>query len=270
MLGSGTSNGVPMIGCDCTVCTSNDPRNQRLRSSLLVRWRDERHGEANADRAILIDTGPDLRQQVLRAGLRRLDAVLFTHAHADHIHGLDDVRPFNFKQGSSIPCYGSAETLERIRTSFAYIFDTGPVEGGGIPQLDLHTIDAPFTAAEQQVMPIPVLHGSMPVFGFRFGNFAYVTDCSHIPAASFELLDGVETLILGALRYRPHSTHFSIAEAIEAAARIGARRTWFTHLTHEVDHARPEVELPEGVAFGYDGLSFDVTGFDTEGRGDNA
>ncbi len=265
MLGSGTSNGVPMIGCDCAVCTSGDPHNQRLRASVLVRWRAEDMAEGDAERAILIDTGPDLRQQVLRAGLRRLDAVLFTHAHADHIHGLDDVRPFNFRQGTSIPCYGSAETLQRIRTSFAYVFDTGPVEGGGVPQLTVHTIDGPFTAAEQPVIPIPVLHGSMPVLGFRFGDFAYVTDCSHIPEASFDLLAGVDTLILGALRYRSHTTHFSVAEAIAAAARIGARRTWFTHMTHEIDHARPEIELPQGVAFGYDGLSFEVTGMGEHG-----
>jgi phosphoribosyl 1,2-cyclic phosphate phosphodiesterase len=249
MLGSGTSTGVPVIGCHCPVCSSPDPRNRRLRASLRL--------ETEAGVA-LVDTSPDLRQQALRAGLERLDAVLFTHHHADHVHGIDEVRIFNFMQGGAIPCYGPAATLESLRRSFAYIFDPEPAEGGGKPQLDLVPVEGPFRLLGREVVPVPVEHGSMVVFGYRLGAFAYLTDCKRIPEASLALLAGVEVLILGALRDRPHPTHLSIAEAIAEAARVGARRTIFTHLSHEVDHAAPAAALPPGVELGYDGLAFEV------------
>jgi phosphoribosyl 1,2-cyclic phosphate phosphodiesterase len=248
MLGSGTSTGVPVLGCDCAVCTSEDPRNRRLRPGLKI--------EAG-ERVILVDTPTDLRQQALLFGLPRLDAVLFTHQHADHIFGLDEIRVFNFRQRMDIPCYGNEATLAALRRTFAYAFEPGQ-EGGGKPRLELLPIDpegGSFELLGLDVVPIPVLHGSMPVLGYRIGPFAYVTDCSEIPAASLERLVGTELLILGALRYRAHSTHFSIPEAVEMARRIGARRTILTHLAHDVDHGNLQDPLPtEGVELGWDGL----------------
>ncbi|HEX2224430.1 MAG TPA: MBL fold metallo-hydrolase [Thermoanaerobaculia bacterium] len=252
MLGSGTSTGVPVLNCACAVCTSTDPRNRRWRPGLKLELRS-----GAAECAVLIDTPTDLRTQILRFGLPRLDAILFTHSHADHIFGLDDVRIFNFRQREAIPCYGSRETLQALRRVFAYVFEETQ-EGGGKPQLDLHEVRAPFGLFGREVVPVPVLHGSMEVFGYRLGSFAYVTDVSRIPEPSYELLAGVDTLILGALRFRPHSTHFSVQEAIAASQRIGARRTVLTHLGHEVDHDAPQVPLPPGVELGYDGLVLDL------------
>ncbi len=245
MLGSGTSTGVPVINCTCAVCTSDNPRNKRMRPGLKLE---------RAAGVIQVDTSTDLRQQALRVGLPRVDAIVFTHPHADHIYGLDDVRIFNFRQGAAIPCYGSEETLRNIRRAFAYVFEAGQV-GGGKPQLDLIPVREPFELLGRTFVPVPVWHGEMEVFGYRTGGFAYVTDCNLIPETSFRLLEGVEVLVIDALRHRPHSTHFSVEQAIEAAERIGARRTIFTHMTHEVDHDDP---LPAGVEFGYDGLVFDA------------
>ena len=248
MLGSGTSTGVPVIGCTCPVCRSPSARNHRMRPGLKL----ETDGGT-----LLVDTPTDLRVQALRFGLERLDGVLFTHSHADHLFGLDDVRIFNFRQRSPIPCYGSAETLAAIRRVFAYVFEDGQ-EGGGKPQLELIEIREPFHLLGLQVVPVPVWHGGMEVFGYRFGDFAYVTDCNRIPEESLGLLDGVAVLILDALRYRPHPTHFTVAEAVEHARRIGAARTVLTHLAHEVDYDAPQQPLPAGVELGYDGLVLDV------------
>lgn len=248
MLGSGTSSGVPTIGCDCAVCTSNDPRNVRLRPSLRL---DLDEG------VLLVDTSTDLRQQALTYGLPRVDAVLYTHAHADHVFGLDELRIFNYRQGAEIPCFGSTATLEQIRRTFAYAFEPGQ-EGGGKPRVALHPVSEPFSVLGLEILPVPVWHGRLEVLGYRFGDFAYITDCSAIPESSFARLEGVETLILGALRYRPHNTHFTVEEAIEAARRIGARQTYFTHISHEIDHGRPAVQLPDGVEFGFDGLQIHV------------
>ena len=248
MLGSGTSSGVPVIGCTCPVCTSADPRNRRLRASVRLEL---------AGGTVLVDTSPDLREQALRSGLDRLDAILFTHAHADHLFGLDDVRIFNFRQRAAIPCFGSPATLERVRTAFSYVFEEGQ-EGGGKPQLELRPVNGPFELLGARVVPVPVWHGSLPVLGYRIDGFAYVTDVNRIPEESYPLLAGLEVL-LGALRYRPHPTHFSIGEAVAVAARIGARRTFFTHLAHDVDHAAPALPLPPGVAFGHDGLELDLS-----------
>ena len=203
---------------------------------------------------MLVDTPTDLRAQALRFGLPRVDAIVYTHSHADHIFGLDDVRIFNFRQRSPIPCYGSAETLRAIRRAFAYVFEPGQ-EGGGKPRLDLIEVREPFEVLGRRLTPIPVWHGEMEVFGYRIGDFAYVTDCNRIPETSFRLLEGVEILVLDALRHRPHSTHFSVEEALEIAERIGPRRTILTHMAHEVDHDDP---LPPGVEFGYDGLTFEI------------
>ena len=244
LLGTGTSTGVPVIGCRCAVCTSDDPRNRRLRPAALVEL---------AAGTVLIDTATDLRQQALTYGIARVDAVLYTHAHADHIFGLDELRVYNFRQGTTIPCYGPASALAGVRRTFAYAFEPGQ-EGGGKPQIELLAVDGPFELLGTRVVPVPVRHGEVEVFGYRFGRFAYVTDVNFIPEASFALLAGVEVLVLGALRYRPHTTHFSFAEAFSAAARIGARRTLLTHVAHDVDHAAPTVPLPPGVEIGHDGL----------------
>lgn len=248
MLGSGTSSGVPVIGCDCAVCRSPAAENKRFRAGLKIEI---------GGRVVLVDTPTDLRQQALRFGLARVDAILFTHAHADHVFGLDDVRIFNFRQRQSIPCYGSPATLRALRRTFSYVFEEGQ-EGGGKPRLDLVELGDGAKLCGRRFVHVPVLHGSLPVSGYRVGGFAYVTDCSHIPEASYALLEDLEVLILGALRYREHPTHFSIAQALEVAARIGAGHTYFTHLAHDVDHHNPRVILPPAVDFGYDGLVVDL------------
>ncbi len=244
MLGSGTSSGIPMIGCLCAVCTSADPRNRRMRPGLRLDL---------AGGTVVVDTSPDFREQALRFGLERVDAVLYTHPHADHVFGLDDLRGFNFRQRAPIPCFGSESTIVRLRQIFAYVFEPSQ-EGGGKPRLDLVAVREPFELLGERVVPVPLEHGEMEVFGYRIGDFAVVTDVSRIPEESFALLEGVKLLVLSALRYRPHPTHFSIAEACEAAARIGAERTLFTHIAHDVDHGDVRHPLPAGVEIGHDGL----------------
>lgn len=248
MLGSGTSTGVPVIGCDCAVCRSADPRNRRTRPGLRL---DLEGG------TVVVDTSPDFREQALTHGLERVDAVLYTHPHADHVFGLDDLRIYNFRQRASIPCYGSPSTIARLRQIFAYVFEDGQ-EGGGKPRLDLVEVEEPFELLGERVVPVPVMHGDMPVYGWRIGPFAVVTDVNFIPDASWRALEGVEVLVLSALRYRPHPTHWSLEESIEAAWRIGARRTLLTHIAHDVDHADLRVALPPGVEIGHDGLVVDL------------
>jgi phosphoribosyl 1,2-cyclic phosphate phosphodiesterase len=244
VLGSGTSSGVPTIGCTCAVCHSPDPRDNRLRPSILVRFQD---------RNIVIDTTPDFRAQVLRAGLERLDAVVYTHAHADHILGLDDVRPFNFRQGR-IPMYASATTFETIRRIFDYAFDDHP-HTSHVPKLDVNFIgDEAFDVAGLRFEPIPVLHGKATVLGFRFGNVAYLTDHSEIPASSMEKLQGLDVLFLDALRHKPHPTHSTVAASIATAQLLKPARTYFTHICHDLPHAETEASLPEGIFLAWDGL----------------
>lgn len=249
-LGTGTSHGVPMIGCTCAVCRSSDPRDKRLRPSIYL-------DVADGPR-ILVDATPDLRQQALTHALARVDAVLFTHGHADHILGLDDVRRFNAIQESSIPCYGNGEAWDAIRRVFYYAFDGVPRLGGGVPQLEPHEVDGPFVAAGVRVVPVPLWHGRMPILGFRFGNFAYLTDCNAIPDESWPLLEGVDTVVLDALRDAPHSTHFTVAEAVEAIGRMGPRRAYLTHMTHDLGHAATNARLPGHIELAYDGLVLDV------------
>lgn len=247
LLGTGTSTGVPVVTCDCAVCRSDDPRNRRMRPGIRV---DLAEGTA------VVDTSPDFRDQALRFGIERVDAVLYTHPHADHVFGLDDLRVYNFRQRAAIPCFGSERTIARLRQIFSYVFEEGQ-EGGGKPRLDLRAVREPFDLLGEQVVPIPVWHGEMEVFGYRIGRFAVVTDVSRIPDEGYAALDGVEVLVLSALRYTPHPTHYSIEQAIEVAGRIGARRTLFTHIAHEVDHGNLRVPLPAGVEIGYDGLVVD-------------
>lgn len=251
VLGSGTSVGVPTVGCHCDVCTSTDPRDRRLRPSVLLSYHD---------RKVLIDTTPDFRYQALRIGLERLDAVIFTHAHADHVMGLDDVRPFNFRQKGSIPIYAAADTMAGIQRCFQYIFDGGKKESN-VPRLDPRVIgDAPFDVFGMEFVPVPIFHGSQPIHGFRFGAAAYLTDHSEIPANSLELLRGLDVLFLDALRYKPHPTHSTVETSTATAAKLGARRTFFTHIGHDLRHERAESLLPPQVRLAFDGLELTVGG----------
>ncbi|MBI5885447.1 MAG: MBL fold metallo-hydrolase [Deltaproteobacteria bacterium] len=249
ILGCGTSTGVPLIGCRCNVCTSTDARNRRTRSSALI--------EAGGGH-ILIDTATDLRQQALANGIERIDAVLYTHHHADHIHGIDDLRSFNMvQQGREIACYGNAATVERIRATFNYIFRED-VNDGWKPNLTTTVVDGPFELFGERVIPVPLRHGAMSIYGWRVGDMAYLTDCSAIPLESMALLKGLEVLIVGALRDRPHPTHFTIQQAVEAAATIAPKRTILTHMGHNVDYVKDSAALPLGVELAYDGMVVEV------------
>jgi len=257
VLGSGTSHGVPAIGCECDVCRSTDPKDRRTRPSILVQLGDDAGPDvafARAVRSILIDTSTDLRMQAIANDVRRVDAILFTHSHADHIFGLDDVRRYNQMQQSSIPCYADEETVANLKRMFAYVFNPPAQKGGGVPQLSISRIAGAFSLGGVEIVPVPLFHGRLPVLGFRIGSFAYLTDCNRIPDASWPLLEGVRTVILDALRHRPHSTHFSVGEAIEVVGRLRAERAWFTHICHDLGHAATNAQLPAGVELAYDGL----------------
>src|SRR5688500_10066252 len=249
-LGTGTSTGVPVIGCHCQVCTSTHPYNQRLRQSVLLEV-DGQYG--------LIDTTPDLRLQLLRHPIPRLDFILYTHSHSDHLMGLDDIRPFNFRQRETLHAYANANTVKAIRRAFGYIWDSSTQIGGGKPQLELHEVDEPFAHAGVEIIPIPVTHGDWTILGFRIGGFAYISDTNGIPPASRRLLEAIYILAPHGLRPSPHHpTHFTISEAMNCAQEIGARETWLIHLDHEVDHEKVEAMLPDGVRLAYDGLVLDL------------
>ena len=235
-----------MIGCDCVVCRSTDPRDARLRPSIAV--------DLDDGLRVLVDTTPDLRTQALRHDLRRVDAVFFTHAHADHMMGLDDLRRYNQLTRQALPVYADAPTLESLRRTFSYAFEPDAPRVGGVPDLTLWTIGGPFSIGRQEVVPVPVKHGPWDVLGFRFGAFAYLTDCNRIPESSLALLGGLDCLVLDALRHRPHPTHFHLTEAISTARAIGARRTFFTHIAHELGHEVTSATLPDGIALAHDGL----------------
>lgn len=260
LLGTGTSHGVPMIGCDCAVCRSTDPRDRRSRVSIWIELPRDHAASPTADsvRYVLVDTSTDLRAQALANDVKRVDAILFTHSHADHVMGLDDVRRYNALQRGPIACFGDARTLADLRKTFNYVFNPSAVPGGGIPQLTLFDIGGPFSLGGVEVVPVPLLHGKRPVLGFRIGGFAYLTDCSAIPDASWPLLASVETLVIDALRDRPHPTHFSVGEALQAIERIAPRRAYLTHICHDLPHAATCARLPAGVELAYDGLVLDV------------
>lgn len=247
-LGTGTSLGVPMIGCTCAVCQSTDPRNKRRRSSVYV--------TAGATR-LLIDTTPDFREQSLAFGLRQVDAVLLTHAHADHILGLDDIRRFNTLQSAVIPVYAAPETMAEVRRIFAYI--GRPVQPGLYrPQVDFRIVEAPFRVGEVDVTPLPVEHGTEQTIGYllawRGHRLGYFPDCHRMPEATIRALAGVQVMVLDTLRYRPHATHLCVAESVELLQTIGAPQSYLIHLCHDLEHARLESELPPGLHVAYDGL----------------
>jgi phosphoribosyl 1,2-cyclic phosphate phosphodiesterase len=253
VLGSGTSMGVPTLTCHCAVCTSKDPRDNRTRPSILL---------VHDGQAAIIDTTPDFRFQALRVGIERLDAILFTHAHADHIMGFDDIRPFNLRQKSAIPVYASPETIATLKQTFSYVFDDAPAVST-IPRVILHAIDGPFEVIGTRIVPVPAMHGNFGVLGFRFGSAAYLTDFSLLPESSKPLLAGLDNLVLDALRDVPHPMHQTVEQALALVRELQPRRAWFTHIAHELPHSETNARLIESgfpnVALAYDGLHFEVS-----------
>lgn len=251
-LGTGTSVGIPMLGCSCPVCVSTNPKNNRYRCAVLMRLQGGN---------LLIDTPPELRLQLLRAATPAIHAVLLTHYHADHLHGLDDLRPIPFLIGEPVPLYCNSETEVRVRSSFSYCFGPGAeqVRQGFVPKLSLRGIsEAPFEVLGETITPIPLEHAHFNVYGFRVRNVAYCTDVKTIPRASYRLLEDLDVLVLGCLRRKEHPGHLNLAEALEVIERVRPRQAYLTHISHDLDHDELCRELPEGVAPAYDGLTFDI------------
>jgi phosphoribosyl 1,2-cyclic phosphate phosphodiesterase len=239
-----------MIGCTCAVCRSADPRDRRTRPSIFI--------EVEQGPRLLVDTSTDLRHQALTHNLTRVDAILYTHSHADHIMGLDDVRRFNVMQGGSIPAYADARTADDLSRAFSYVFNPPGQQGGGVPQVSLHTITGPFNIDKVGIQPVPIFHGTRPILGFRLGSLAYLTDCNGLADEAWPMLAEVDVLILDALRHRPHPTHFTVGEALQVVERIKPRQTYLTHICHDLPHHATNATLPAGVELAYDGLTFDI------------
>ena len=250
VLGSGTSMGVPTIGCDCAVCTSADPRDRRTRPSIMIRW--DNH-------TVLIDTTPDFREQAIREHIRRIDAILYTHGHADHILGLDDVRPLSFPRitgGGKIPLYATENTERVLRNVFRYIFEAD-YKYGGLAQVDLHPVNGPIELFGATFTPIVVMHGDVPIEGYRFGSAAYLTDFSSVPEESLAQLKGLDILFLDALRHHPHPTHSTVENSLKIVERLRPKRTFFTHISHDLPHEATNASLPENVRLSHDGLKLE-------------
>lgn len=258
LLGTGTSAGVPMIGCDCEVCTSSDPRDRRDRPGAMLRYADSESGE---ERTILIDTTPDLRHQMIRHRVMRIDAVVYTHNHADHVFGIDDLRRFNAVMHKPIDIYAERYVLEWMHDTFAHIFQSHRnVNRSFVAELVGHPIDAgrPFDLFGRSWIPLRLMHGHLPIVGFRVGDMAYCTDCSGIAPETWPLLEGLDVLVIDALRYRHHPTHLTVDQAIEIIEQVQPKRAYFTHIAHDICHAELEPRLPENVMLGYDGLAIEL------------
>ncbi len=245
-LGTGTSTGIPVIGCNCDVCNSTDPKDRRLRTSAFV--------EIDGIK-ILIDSGPDIRYQLLKYNIKDIDAVLYTHSHYDHVSGLDDLRPISLFNKKALPLYAKKDVFDDLARMFVHIFDKPTQLGGGITSIEKHEITSePFEINGINIQPIPVKHGILNIMGYRINDFAYITDASEIPDSSQKLLKEVKFLVLNALRYRKHTTHFNVSQAIEMAEIIGADKTFFTHIAHALKHEEVNAELPENTELAYDGM----------------
>lgn len=250
ILGAGSSAGTPAIGCHCATCTSADARNRRTRCSSMITLDD--------GRVILIDTSPDLRQQALREGMHRVDAVLYTHTHADHLHGIDDLRAFCQRNRCQIPLYSYPEAVSHIAQKFGYTLREPMQDFWDLPVLAAHTVEAPFEAAGQTVIPIPIMHGKFRIYAYRIGNLVYMTDVSAIPEDSFALLQGVDTLLIDCLRTQPHPTHVNVTQSLALIARIQARRNVLIHMTHELEYQALQASLPPHIEVGYDGMKLSL------------
>lgn len=247
-LGTGTSHGIPIIGCTCPTCQSDNQKNKRYRSSIHINV---------ADKDILIDTPPEIRLQLLNNHITNIDLILFTHAHADHIMGFDDIRAINRLKKAAIPCYGNEDTINRLRHVFDYIFN--PVQiGGGIPQVTLNIKENKFTYQDIEITPLPVKHGKIEILGFKIGKMAYMTDCSYIPDSTLKLLKDIDLLVIDALRYKPHPTHMNLEEALEVIDNLQVNKAYLTHISHEIEHNELSKKLPENVYLAYDGLNVEI------------
>jgi phosphoribosyl 1,2-cyclic phosphate phosphodiesterase len=247
VLGSGTSMGVPTIGCTCAVCHSTDPLDRRTRPSIMIEY---------ADKFVLIDTTPDFREQAIRENITRIDAVLYTHTHADHILGIDDLRPLSYHRASKIPLYAKPEAADFIRNMFRYIFDAD-YKFGGLAQVEMKPVDSAFDLFGANVQPVPVIHGEAEIYGFRLGSMAYLTDFSSVPESSLAMIQNLDVLFLDALRYTPHPTHSTVEKSLQIAERVGAKRVFFTHICHDLPHRETNALLPPHVRLAYDGMKLE-------------